>query len=120
MAGTARRHGWTLRPIQKNQDSSNHTARCHGWTLRPMARTLQTQVDILSRLMCTTHLAPRFYPMGGSYTKIAQKGHGNEREFNHIDTQAVSDTRPKTTEQLQGELLAAGCGRMAEFLAQAP
>jgi len=56
--------------------------------------------------------------MGGSFT---QKGHGGEKAFNHTQVvQAVEDTRPNTTEQAQGGLLAEGCGRMAEFLAQAP
>jgi len=68
--------------------------------------------------MCTTLLALRFHPMGGSYT---QKGHGGEQELNYSQVaQTATDTRPKTTEQAQGGLLAEGCGRMAEFLAQAP
>jgi len=74
------------------------------------ARTPQTKAD-------TTHLAPRFHPMGGSYPKTTRKGHGSD----YIqDAQAAADTTPKTTEQPQGELLVEGCGRIAEFLAQAP
>jgi len=84
-------------------------------------RTLQIKADILSRPTCMTHLAPRFQPMGGSYAKTTQKGHGSERVFTYIqDVQAAADTTPKTTEQPQGELLAKGCSRIAEFLAQAP
>jgi len=59
--------------------------------------------------------------MGGNYAKTTQKGHGSERGSNHIqETQAAADTTPKTTEQPQGELLATGYGKIAEFLAQAP
>jgi len=130
--GTARHTGTALGLVQGRMDgllcSTHeeiqmqilHPARNSEGRPHHQAQTLQTQADILRRPMCTTHLTPRFHPMGGSYTKIAQKGHDNEREFNHIDVQAVADTTPKTTEQPQGELLAAGCGRMAEFLAQAP
>jgi len=59
--------------------------------------------------------------MGGSYAKTTQQGHDSERVFNYTqDAKAAADTTPKTTEQPQRELLATGCGRMAEFLAQAP
>ena len=47
-------------------------------------RTLQIKADIRSRPMCTTHLAPRFHPMGGSYAKTTLKGHGSERVSNYI------------------------------------
>jgi len=59
--------------------------------------------------------------MGGSYAITTQKGHGRERVFNYIqDAQAAEDTTPKTSEQPHGELLAKGCGGIAEFLAQTP
>jgi len=59
--------------------------------------------------------------MGGSYAKTTLKGHGSERVSNYIqEAQAAADTTPKTTEQPQGELLAKGCGKIVEFLAQAP
>jgi len=54
------------------------------------ARTPQTKADIQSRPMCTTHPAPRYHQMGGSYPKTSQKGHGSERELNYSqDAQAV-------------------------------
>jgi len=54
------------------------------------ARTPQTKADIQSRPMCTTHPAPRYHSMGGSYPKTSQKGHGTERELNYSqDAQAV-------------------------------
>jgi len=85
------------------------------------AQTPQKTADIQSRPMRTTHLAPRYHPKGGSYAKTPQKGH--DGEMNSINSQAAqtaADTRPKTTEQPQGGLFAEGCGRIAEFLAQAP
>ena len=40
--------------------------------------------------MCTTHPGPRYHPMGGTYPKTSQKGHGSERELNYNqDAQAV-------------------------------
>jgi len=71
--------------------------------------------------MRTTHLAPRYHPPGGSYAKTTQKGHDGEKELNYgQDAQAEGETRPKITKQPQGCLIAEGCGRIAEFLAQAP
>ena len=71
--------------------------------------------------MRTTHLAPRYHPLGGSYAKTIQQGHDGEKELNYgQDAQAEGETRPKFTEQPQGLLIAEGCGRIAEFLAQAP
>jgi len=59
--------------------------------------------------------------MGGSYAQTTQQGHGDEKVLNYSQvTQAAADTTPKTTEQAQEGLLAEGCSRMAEFLAQAP
>jgi len=56
--------------------------------------------------------------MGGSFT---QKGHGGDEALNSIqDAQAVEGMRLNTAEQAHVGLLADGCGRMAEFLAQAP
>jgi len=40
--------------------------------------------------------------------------------INSQATQTAADTRPKTTEQPLLGLFAEGCGRIAEFLAQAP
>ena len=57
------------------------------------ARTPQTKADILSRPICTTHLAPRFPPMGGSYPKTTRKGHGSEREFNYTRMHKQRRTR---------------------------
>ena len=71
-----------------------------------------------SRPLHTTLFAPRFHPMGGSFT---QKGHGGDKSLNSIqDAQAVEGMRFNTTEQARVGLLADGCGRMAKFLAQAP
>jgi len=59
--------------------------------------------------------------MGGSFANTIQKGHDSERVFNYIqDAQAAEDTTTTTPEQPHGEFLAKGCGRIAEFLAQAP
>ena len=100
----------TLHPIQGCEARPHH-----------QARTQRTKADIQSRPMCTTLLAPRLHPMGGSYAQTTQKGHGREKELNYSqDAHTEADTRPTTTEQAQGGLLAEGCGRMAEFLAQAP
>jgi hypothetical protein len=56
--------------------------------------------------------------MGGSFT---QKGHGGDKASNYIqDAQAVEGMRFNTAEQAHVGLLADGCGKMAEFLAQAP
>ena len=56
--------------------------------------------------------------MGGSFT---QKGHGGDEALNSIqDAQAVEGMRFNTAEQAHGGLLADRCGKMAEFLAQAP
>jgi len=59
--------------------------------VRPhQARTPQTKADIQSRPICTTHPAPRYHPMEGSYPKTSQKGHGSERELNYSqDAQTV-------------------------------
>ena len=71
--------------------------------------------------MRTTHLAPRYHPFGGSYAKTTQKGHEGENTFKYgQDAQAEWEMRSKTTEQPQGGLIAEGCGRIAEFLAQTP
>jgi len=97
----------TLHPIRGREVRPHHQV----WTQL-------IKSDIQSRPICTTLFAPRFHPMGGSYT---QKGHGGEKALNYSQVaQAAADTRPKTTEQAQGGLLAEGCGRMAQFLAQAP
>jgi len=78
----------------------------------------QKKSDTQSRQIHTTPFAPRFHPMGGSFT---QKGHGGEKGLNYTQVaQAAEDTRLNTTEQAHVGLLAEGCGRMAEFLAQAP
>jgi len=59
--------------------------------------------------------------MGVSFTHTAQKGYGSAKVFNYIqNAQTMEDTTIKTPEQPHGELLAQGCGRIAEFLAQAP
>jgi len=71
-----------------------------------------------SRPLHTTLFAPRFHPMGGSFT---QKGHGVVKSLNSIqDEYAVEDMRFNTVKQAHVGLLADGCGKMAEFLAQAP
>ena len=83
--------------------------------------TLQTKAGIPNQPQRTTHLAPRFHPMGGNFAHTAQKGYGSEKVFNYIqDAQTVENTTTKTPERPHGELLAQGCGRIAEFLAQAP
>jgi len=59
--------------------------------------------------------------MGGSFSHTAQKGNSSEKVFNYIqDAPTAEDTTTKTPEQPHGELFAQGCGRKAEFLAQAP
>ena len=59
--------------------------------------------------------------MGGSFAHTAQKGYGSEKVFNYIqDAQTAENTTTKTPERPHGEHLAQGCGRIAEFLAQAP
>jgi len=56
--------------------------------------------------------------MEGSFTR---KGHGADKALNYTQVaQAVEDMRFNTAEQAHVGLLADGCGRMAEFLAQAP
>ena len=71
--------------------------------------------------MSMTHLAPRYHPFGGSYAKTMQKGHEGENTFKYgQDAQAEREMRSKTTEQPKGWLIAEGCGKIAEFLAQAP
>jgi len=52
---------------------------------------------------------------------FTQKEHGGDKVFNSIqDAQAVEGMRFNTAEQAHGGLLADRCGKMAEFLAQAP
>jgi len=98
-----------------------HPARDREVKSHYQAGTLQAQAAILSQPQCTTHLAPRFHTMGCNFSYTAQKGHGSEKVFNYIqDTQTAEDTTTKTPEQPYAELLAQGCGRIAEFLAQAP
>jgi len=59
--------------------------------------------------------------MRGSFACTSQKGYGSEKVLNYIqDAQTAENTTTKTPEQSHGELLAQGCGRIAEFLAQAP
>jgi len=71
--------------------------------------------------MSMTHLAPRYHPFGGRYAKITQKGHEGENTFKYSqDTQAEREMRSKTIEQPKGWLIAEGCGKIAEFLTQAP
>jgi len=96
----------TLHPVQDGEVKPHH-----------QAGTLQTKADTLNQPQRTTHLAPRFHPMGGSFAHTAQKGYGSEKVQ---DAQTAEDTTTKTPEQPHGELLAQGCGRIAEFLAQAP
>jgi len=82
--------------------------------------TLQTEAGIPNQPH-TTHLAPRFHPMRGNFAHTAQKGYGSEKVFNYIqDVQTAENTTTKTPERPRGELLAQGCGRISEFLAQAP
>jgi len=132
--GEGYRHtGTVLRPVQGSghglqilankelQRQIPHLTRESEVRPRHQTRTPQKKADIQSRPMCTTHLAPRYHPMGGSYAKTPQKGNDSEIESkNGQDAELAADTRPETTEQPQGWLLAQGCGRIAEFLAQVP
>ena len=98
-----------------------HPARDRKVKPHHQAGTPQTKEGILNQPQRTTLLAPRFHPMGGSFTHTAQKGYDSAKVFNHIqDAQTTEDTTTKTPEQPHGELLAQGCGRIAEFLAPAP
>jgi len=68
-----------LHPTRENKVRPHH-----------QVRTSQTKTIIQSRPMCTTHPAPRYHQMGGSYPKTSQKGHGSERELNYSqDAQGV-------------------------------
>jgi len=59
--------------------------------------------------------------MGGIFAHTAQKGYRSEKVFNYIqDVRTAENTTTKTPERPHGELLAQGCGRIAEFLAEAP
>jgi len=59
--------------------------------------------------------------MGGSFAYTPQKEYGSEKGLHYIqDTQTAENTTTITPEQPHGELLAQGCGRIAEFLAPAP
>jgi len=59
--------------------------------------------------------------MGGSFAHTSQKGYDSEMVSNYIqDAQTAKNTTTKMPELPQGELFAQGCGRIAEFLAQAP
>jgi len=59
--------------------------------------------------------------MGGSWTKTAHQRQDGNKEFNHgRGAHVAADSTPPVTEQPQEGLLAAGCGRIAEYLALAP
>ena len=65
----------------------------------------------------STSVAPRFHPMGGSFT---QQKHRDNMTTSPIQDAQVEGTRINTVEQVHVGPLADSCGRMAEFLAQAP
>jgi len=100
----------TLHPARDREVKPHH-----------QAGTPQFKAGILNQPQRTTLLAPQFHPMGDSFSHTTQKGYGSAAVFNHIqDAQTTEDTTTKTPEQPHGELLAQGCGKIAEFLAQAP
>jgi len=114
-------HGVQSLTSQKLQMQTMHPTSDREVKPSHQAGTLHTKTVTLNQPHHTMPLAPRFHLIGGIFTHKPQEEFGREKgTYNTQDAHTAENTPTTTPEQSHGEFIAQGCGRIAEFLAQAP